>query len=168
MSRGRHKPGTNGSANKPHVHYSDELWLRICDEIAGGKSLIAIAKMEGMPSAEAVRTWLDKWTGERSEHGEARLVEYTRARARQADRLAEEVVEIADSTRDAYLPVQVSSAKLRMDARRWYASKLAPKVYGKPPETAVSIDARQQTINVQRVVDRARAAIEEDPDARRR
>lgn len=51
---------------------------------------------------------------------------YARARESQAHREAEEIREIAD----AATPEDVHVARLRMDARKWRAGKLAPKVYG--------------------------------------
>ena len=49
---------------------------------------------------------------------------YTRARAKQADTLAERVLDEAFSSHDAQI------GRLRMDALKWFASKLAPKRYG--------------------------------------
>ena len=51
---------------------------------------------------------------------------YARARESQAHREAEEIREIADEA----TPETVQVARLRVDARKWRASKLAPKVYG--------------------------------------
>lgn len=47
-----------------------------------------------------------------------------RAREEQAEHLAEEIVTIADTCNDPH------KARLQIDARKWYASKLAPKKYG--------------------------------------
>ena len=51
---------------------------------------------------------------------------YTRARETQAHLEAEEIREIAD----AATPENVHVARLQIDARKWRAGKLAPKVYG--------------------------------------
>lgn len=51
---------------------------------------------------------------------------YMRAREAQAHREAEEIREIAD----AATVEDVHVARLRVDARKWRAGKLAPKVYG--------------------------------------
>ena len=59
--------------------------------------------------------------------GDAAFCEkYARAREAQAHREAEEIKEIADLA----TPENVHVARLRMDARKWRAGKLAPKVYG--------------------------------------
>ncbi len=50
---------------------------------------------------------------------------YARARARGLDRLAEEILDIAD---DEEIPAD--SRRVRIDPRKWLLSKLAPKKYG--------------------------------------
>ncbi|MFA9284038.1 MULTISPECIES: hypothetical protein [unclassified Comamonas] len=66
---------------------------------------------------------------------------YARARQERADLLADEIVDIADEdctvveVEDGVTTVGISTAlvnrnKLRVDARKWVASKLKPRVYG--------------------------------------
>lgn len=50
-----------------------------------------------------------------------------RARDEQADTLVEEMVEIADA---ATTGEEAQVAKVRIAARQWFASKVAPKKYG--------------------------------------
>lgn len=88
----------------------------ICQQIAGGKSLREICEAEGMPSRETVRVWL-------AEDGTF-SGQYAQAREEQADFYADEIVSIADEAKDANL------ARVRIDARKWKASKLDPKRYG--------------------------------------
>lgn len=116
--------------------FTPELFTTICDRIAEGESLRAICSGEGMPSKTTVLRWL-------AEPEAASLRDqYARAREEQADTFAAEVVEIADEA--AYENVEVDGAvlavrfdatavnrnRLRADARKWAASKLAPKKYG--------------------------------------
>lgn len=54
----------------------------------------------------------------------ARITRYSLARENKADMLAEEIIDIADTDPDP------NSARIRVETRRWYASKLRPKVYG--------------------------------------
>lgn len=74
---------------------------------------------------------------------EDRLQAYTRARERQADFLADEIIEISnDSTGDkktiykdgVLIEIEdkefASRSKVKIDARKWIASKLKPKKYG--------------------------------------
>ncbi|AGG31951.1 hypothetical protein MU9_2906 [Morganella morganii subsp. morganii KT] len=68
------------------------------------------------------------------------MQQYARAREIQAELLAEEIIEIADdSSGDVIVDddgkeqtnhERVARSRLRVDARKWYASKLAPKRYG--------------------------------------
>ena len=61
--------------------------------------------------------------------------QYTRARDKQADYFAEEIIEIADSAEAE--SAAVAKAKLQIDARKWAASKIAPKKYGDKQEIDV-------------------------------
>ena len=66
--------------------------------------------------------------------------QYARAREAQADKLAEESLQIADDGRsDTYLDAEgnektdneaIQRSRLRVDTRKWLASKMAPKKYG--------------------------------------
>lgn len=69
-----------------------------------------------MPHIDTVRGWLGARDGFSAQ--------YARAREEQADGFADEIIEIADTTDDP------QKAKLQIDARKWKASKLAPKKYG--------------------------------------
>ena len=71
-----------------------------------------------MPGHTAVWAWLDK-------HQEF-ADKYARARELQAEYYADEMVEIADSAdKDT-----AQAARVRVDTRKWIASKLRPKKYG--------------------------------------
>jgi hypothetical protein len=65
---------------------------------------------------------------------------YALARERSADTLAEDCVLIADEVKDAghMDSARVNAARLRVDARKWVASKLKPKVYADRIETVTS------------------------------
>jgi len=65
---------------------------------------------------------------------------YTQAREVSADTLADDVVSIADEVKDAghMDSARVNAARLRVDARKWVASKLKPKVYADRLETVAS------------------------------
>src|SRR5580704_13515149 len=118
--------------------YTDEIADAICLRIAEGESLREICKDDGMPDKVTALRWLQK-----PQYAEFRT-QYARAREEQADRFADEILEIADdSTGDVeILPVtdgvaaevvnheNIQRSRLRVDARKWAASKLAPKKYG--------------------------------------
>lgn len=96
--------------------YSEELASTICLRLSQGDTLIALCREDDMPDKSTVFRWLAK-------HPEFRD-KYARAREEQADVFAEETVVIADETQDP------SKARVQVDARKWFASKVAPKKYG--------------------------------------
>lgn len=114
--------------------YSMETVNTLCARIVEGESLRSICRDEAMPGLSTVF----KWLGEHPEFVE----QYTRAKEEQAETLADEIVSIADE--QEYEKVEVDGVplavkfdsnaiarnRLRVDARKWVASKLKPKRYG--------------------------------------
>lgn len=96
--------------------YSEETAYKICEQLADGMSLRKICAQEGMPDKTTVRRWLQQQDGFRTQ--------YAQAREDQADHWADEIIDIADEAEDAGL------ARVQVDARKWVACKLKPKVYG--------------------------------------
>lgn len=84
--------------------------------LAEGKTLIEICKTKGMPSTATFFRLLEENPQLRES--------YARARAKQADTFAEMIVAESRTAQDAQL------GRLRMDALKWAASKIAPKKYG--------------------------------------
>lgn len=118
--------------------YSKELGVKICSQIAEGKSLVSICKADEMPSTVTVYSWLN------DEENKEFLNTYTRAREDQADTLADEIISIADEectiirgvgggdnedVEVVFDSVAVARNRLRVDARKWTAAKLRPKKY---------------------------------------
>lgn len=105
---------------------------QICERIADGESLRAICRDESMPAKSTVFKWLADM--------KPFADQYARAREAQADTLADEILEIADDTsRDTIATEKngeqpnsewITRSRLRVDARKWLASKMAPKKYG--------------------------------------
>ena len=135
--------------------YTEELADQICDMIS--TSSIGLnhicAKLKIAPSSVYL------WLSENKEFSD----KYARAREIQADFLADEIIEIADdSSRDTktirkggeIVEVEdtewTNRSRLRVDARKWKASKLAPKKYGDKIQTehsgAVKIEQITGTI----------------------
>jgi hypothetical protein len=112
--------------------YSAEVAAAICDRLSEGESLRAICRDEVMPATSTVCKWLTEQP--------AFSEQYARAREAQADSLADEILAIADdglndTYRDEGGNVRtdtdvIARSKLRVDARKWLASKMAPKKYG--------------------------------------
>lgn len=112
---------------KNSVRFSQEIFDEICVRIAEGESLRKICKDEKMPSLVSVWKWLNS--------SEELVKQYTRAREEQAETFVDEIQEISD----AKIPLgpdgkidngAVNQARLRVDSRKWIASKLKPKKFG--------------------------------------
>jgi hypothetical protein len=116
------------------TNYTDTIADEICEWIAEGKSLNKWCAIEGNQSRKTVYAWLDK-----KENIEFRN-NYADARARQADYYAQEIIEIADDSsgdmitdnegNERFDSEFAARSRIRIDARKWYASKVAPKKYG--------------------------------------
>ena len=124
------------TAGRPNI-YTEELAISICKEIAStSKSLRTICKQEGMPCVATVLTWL-------RDDKNGFLAQYTRAKEEQADLLVEEMIDISDDGSNDYMTITkgnetyevenkelTNRSKLRVETRKWIASKLKPKKYG--------------------------------------
>lgn len=115
--------------------FTQEIADIICERLANGESLRRVCRDDDMPNASTVHLWVIK--------NEAFSKQYARAREVQADKLFEEVLEIADTPaqgeRRKLLPNgseeittgdMIEHRRLQVDARKWMAGKLAPKKYG--------------------------------------
>lgn len=123
-------------AGRP-TKYSDAVVDHICDKISSGKSLVDICRPDDMPGRSTVFRWLAE------ESNKTFRDMYTRAREAQADALFDDLVDIADNATndwmDANAPGDAGRAlngealqrsRLRVDTRKWAASKLKPRKYG--------------------------------------
>lgn len=118
-----------------------ELCKAICDGIAEGKSSRKMCQELGI-AQNTFWTWLQSDTDLQEQ--------YARAKDLCADYYAEQIPEIADdSVNDwqiredgtRYVDNEaVQRSRLRIDARKWYASKVAPKKYGDKIENVHSGD----------------------------
>lgn len=120
------------------MKYSEAITDRICSELIGGRSLRSICTDPDMPSVTSVLRWL---ADER--YADFRL-QYARAREAQADAIFDEILDIADDAANDYMERKLADgsvdevvnnehiqrSRLRIDARKWMAGKLRPKVYG--------------------------------------
>lgn len=121
--------------------FTDAIANDICIRLAGGESLRGICRDEHMPDASTVFRWLasnsEKYTNFREQ--------YARAREVQADALVDEILEISDDGTNDWMERKgadgenlgwqlngehVQRSRLRVDSRKWFASKVLPKKYG--------------------------------------
>ena len=99
--------------------YTKEIGDKICEIIATTSfSLAKISADNGFPHPSTIRRWIVKIDEFRDN--------YARAKLAQASILAEECLEIADNS----IPEDYNVDRLRIDTRKWLASKLLPKQYG--------------------------------------
>lgn len=89
---------------------------KVSELLEQGKALTDICKALGV-GKKALNDWLES---------PERAGLLSRARARAADQLAAETLQIADEA----APDEVQVARLRTDVRKWLASKWAPGLYG--------------------------------------
>lgn len=123
--------------------YTPELGDLICALIAEGKSLRQITSLDNMPAVSTIMLWVMKgYRGD--ETYKAFSEQYTHAREAQAEVYANEIIDIADDDsldrmfiedKDGNVKAALNSefvqrSKIKIDARKWTASKLLPKKYG--------------------------------------
>lgn len=116
--------------------YNDEIAMDICARLANGESLLKICRSEDYPDRGTVFRWLIA-------HEEFRH-KYDAAREMQAELFADELNEIADDGTNDWMESadkegavgyklngeHIQRSRLRIDTRKWIASKLKPKKYG--------------------------------------
>ena len=125
----------------------ENIWSEVFDAIANGASLkSALREMNPSPSYA--------WAKKTLRNNPDLLTQYREAQQDRADRLAEQIIELADTPMPEHLEGKERSAwvqhlRVRIDVRKWSASKLYPRVYGErldvtTTETRISITAALQ------------------------
>lgn len=114
----------------------EKLFYEICDMIENGKSLRQAANQKKV-NFKTFYEWIDNDKEIKSKH-------YARACEVRSEKLADEILKIADDSSQDTITITTSSgneieaenkewvnrSKLRVDARKWLLSKLLPKKYG--------------------------------------
>jgi hypothetical protein len=145
--------------------YTPKLADRICSRLADGESLRTICRDEGMPSKATVFSWLRTKPDF--------LDQYARAKEESADALTDEMLEISDDARNDWMErhdgenvgwqangEHIQRSRLRIETRKWLASKLKPKKYGDKLAVGGDPDAPpiQVVSKIERVIVRANPA----------
>lgn len=109
------------------TQFTQELFDEVCGYLATGESLRTVCKREGMPDKSNVFRWINANPELRDQ--------YARAKADGCNALAEEMFDIADELPPLKDDGAIDQghntwAKNRVDVRKWYLSKIAPKIYG--------------------------------------
>lgn len=120
---------------KPRITFSEDLFSAILARIASGESMNKICSEPDMPTRKSFYEWVA--------NDEALRDRYAYAMSVRADFLFDELIDIAD-TPEVGVKTKIDDTgkteetrgdmiehrRLRVDARKWYLSKLAPKKYG--------------------------------------
>jgi hypothetical protein len=115
--------------------FDEKIATSLLAKIAGGQSVRKICAKAPFPTRETFYRWIRE--------NENFAAKYIEAKDLCADALAEEILEIADEAENDFSVIETEKgkeyrangaklerAKIRIDARKWTASKLAPKKYG--------------------------------------
>ena len=122
------------------IDWTDDLVARICLEVASGRGIAEVSQDDWCPSEPSIYRRM----ASDPEFADA----IGKARASQQEREVEECVRMAD----AATPEDWQVVKLRIWARQWRASKLAPKKYGERLQVAGD-PAAPLTVTVVRLAD---------------
>lgn len=133
-------------AGRPTI-YSEKLAQRICDLVSTHD--LGLPKLcRQYPDLPEPQT-INAWRREKPEFSS----KYAQAKMEQSELMAESITDIADDLAECVYHEHgtpkvdsgmVAMARLKIDTRKWLASKLAPKIYGdkKLPET----DSNESTL----------------------
>ena len=112
--------------------YKQEVAEDILEQIMEGKSLRSICLQDGYPNRSTFMRWVSSVDGLRDQ--------YELAKQEQAHYLVEQILDIADETTNDHVTDEggnervnseaIQRSRLRVDARKWYSSKVLPKLYG--------------------------------------
>lgn len=121
------------SGGRP-TSYTEEIGRRICEQIIDGKGMVEIcASSDDFPTDRCVYQWINRYEEFRQMYFEAKAI--------CAERMAEDLLAIADDGRNDWMERQngdgyivdhehVGRSKLRVDTRKWLMCHLAPMRFG--------------------------------------
>ena len=137
------------------------IWPTILEAVASGAALSTALKCASPSPSYA-------WAKGQLRSDPELKIAYQQAVEDRADRLAEELMELADTPMPEGLDGPSKSAwvqqlRLRVDTRKWLTSKLRPKIYGDRLDLAVTHEpisiiaaleaAQRRVFDVQRTID---------------
>lgn len=131
------KANSGAGRGRPSKYDPDKA-AEILDLLAKGLTLKEICRRDGMPPSSTVRSWA-------LDDREGFFAPYARAREIGCYELVDEIIEIADDAQNDWMErnaqgdekagwqinhEHVQRSRLRIDTRKWVASKVLPKVFG--------------------------------------
>lgn len=132
------------------------VWPQVLEAIANGAALSTAIKCASPPPSYA-------WAKAQLRNNPELKLAYQQAVEDRADRLAEELMELADTPMPEGLDGPSKSAwvqqmRLRVDVRKWAASKLKPKTYGDRLDLSVA----HQPISILAALEAAKRRVLDD------
>ena len=113
----------------------EKIFEEILEYIEDGKSLRSILKPLNMPSSRTFFKWIDE--------DKEKVKRYARAMEIRAESIFEDILEIADDGTNDFMTITkggieynvedkevTNRSRLRVDARKFFLSKVLPKKYG--------------------------------------
>ena len=153
-----------GALVRPNSIYDrDKIMKIVCNRVASSNaSLATICSAPNMPDVSEISEWLRA--------DESYIEMYEDAKRRQADWLVEEMVEIADDSRNDWMEKHgrdaegyrlngehISRTKLRIDTRKWCAAKLRPKKYGERSDVNITQEFSLSSLTLDQLQQRLEA-----------
>jgi hypothetical protein len=138
--------------------HTPELADRICEQLCTGRTLRDVCRDEEMPAESTVRLWAQS-------NREGFAARYRRARDIGYHAMADEMLEIADDSRDDFVPRRkgdgdpvvdhehISRSRLRVETRRWLLAKALPKIYGDRLDMKATHEAGDSLREVMKAID---------------
>lgn len=124
--------------------YNETIAKDIIKQISEGKSLRKACVKKGYPTPQSFYDWIKR--KDYLLNGSPLIDQYTHAREVQAEGYADDIMHIVDTEEDT------NRARLKVDAIKWIASKLKPKVYGDKQLVGVDI---KSTVDISSRLERA-------------
>ena len=138
--------------------FTQEIADSLCAQLADGLSMRTICRAEDMPDKATVFRWLRT--------NQSFCDQYTRAKEESADALSDEMLDISDDAQNDWMEQNakenagwvangehIQRSRLRIETRKWLASKLKPKKYGE--KLAVGGAEDMPALKVERILIRA-------------
>jgi hypothetical protein len=134
-----------------HTLYTEELSNKICAAIASNPiSLRRICEENpDFPDEKTIWSWLSKVPGF--------LDKYALAKHQQMNCMSDSILDdiekihkyIDDNGNERHDPGFIAHQRLRIDTKKWFASKLMPKLYGdrSHTESTLTVKTHEQTID---------------------
>jgi hypothetical protein len=123
--------------------YNQELANLICERVATHE--VGLQRLCSMYADMPDKTTINKWRYKYHEFS----TQYAQAKISQIETLMDEIIDIADdSTRDEMINEHgvrvcnsefIARSRLRIDTRKWLASKLIPRLYGDKDDAYVNL-----------------------------